>query len=115
MPRQIIGIDNMRLSTTITKKYFEMKMEDFKETGFFIEYKEEKPFWIKRLDSFVYNLTNQDDLDIPIVFLVGSKPHRFKVVSLWLVHKDFIPEKYQSAISTEFAYAIKCVKDNQKL
>ncbi len=94
------------ISTTITKKYFDMKMEDLKESGYFIEFKECKPFWDKRLNMFDSNI---DGLNEKIVFLVGSQAHRFKVISIWQVHHDFIPSRYAAAIHTEFAYAIKCV------
>ena len=102
----------MAISTTITKKFFDMKMEDIKEMGFFIEYKEDKPFWKKRID----NLLKEYDLRCygflgkqpEIVFLVGNKPYRFRVVHLFYTKE--LPEKYASAITTEFAYAIKCVE-----
>ena len=95
----------MKISTIITKRYFGMKMADLEESGFFLEFKECKPFWDKRLGSFN---SNQDNLNVPIVFLVGSKPHYFKAVSIWMVHRDFVYAKYAEAIKTEFAYAIKC-------
>ena len=95
-----------KISTTITKKFFEMKMHDLEESGYFMEFKEFKRYWIKRLDD--YN-SNHDDLNVEIVFLVGAEPHRFKAISIWKVCRDFIPEEYQSAITTEYAYAIKCV------
>jgi hypothetical protein len=91
----------MAISTTITKAFFEMKMQDLKETGYFWEYKESKIFWKKRLDK--------DFTDCTIVFLVGSVPHRFRVADVLEIHHDLIPEKYQSAIHTDFAYAIRVV------
>jgi len=96
----------MKISTTITKKFFDMKMSDLQKFGQFFEFKEKKSFWIKRLSK--YN-TNRDDLYIDIVFLVGSKPFRFLAKSVWEVHRDFIPEKYKTAIKTSHAYAIKCI------
>lgn len=88
-----------------------MKMQDFERDGFFIEYKEDKSFWKKRID----NLLKEFDLraygflgKLPeIVFLVGNKPHRFKVAHIFYTH--IIPEKYASAIQTEYAYAFKCI------
>ena len=99
------------ISTTITKKNFEMKMEDMKKEGFFIEYKEEKPFWKKRID----NLLKEYDLrawgfsgELPeIVFLVGNVPHRFRIVDIRYTIN--VPERYASAIQTKFVYAFKCV------
>jgi len=101
----------MKISTTITKKFFEMKMEDLSTDGFFIEYKEVKPFWKKRID----NLLKEYDLRAwgffgrqpEIVFLVGNVPHRFRIVDI--LYTDDVPEKYASAIQTEFVYAFKCV------
>ncbi|MFH0904505.1 MAG: hypothetical protein V1854_04875 [Methanobacteriota archaeon] len=101
----------MKLSTTITKRFFEMKMQDLSTNGFFIEYKEDKPFWKKRID----NILKEYDLRVygflgktpEIVFLVGSEPYRFKVVNIFYTHN--IPEEYASAINTEFTYALKCV------
>lgn len=98
----------MAISTTITKKFFDMKMQDLKANGYFIEFKENKPFWKKRLGE--YGFSNHDNMNVKIVFLVGNKPHRFKAISIWEVHRDFIPKRYQSAIQTEHAYAIKCVE-----
>lgn len=93
----------MKISTTITKKFFEMKIEDLKYSGYFLEYKERKTFWNKRLDFWF-----DPHAEVEIVFLAGSKPYRFKVIDIWVVHFDFIPKKYQSAITTEYAYVIKC-------
>ncbi len=91
----------MKISTTITKKFFKMKIKDLKESGFFFEYKEDKPFWKKRLDK--------DFTDCDMVFLVGKEPHRFKVEDVMHVHHDLVPFKYASAVRSEFVYAIKCV------
>lgn len=54
------------------------------------------------------NRLDKDFTDCTIVFLVGSVPYRFKVVDVLEIHHDLIPEKYQTAIHTDFAYAIKC-------
>lgn len=101
----------MKISTTITKKNYEMKMQDLNADGFFIEYKEDKPFWKKRIDSLLkeYDLRAYGFLGkLPeIVLLVGSKPYRYKIEHLFYTH--IIPEKYASAINTEYAYAFKCV------
>jgi len=101
----------MKISTTITKKNFGMKMQDLSTDGFFLEYKEVKPFWKKRID----NLLKEYDLrawgfsgELPeIVFLVGNEPHRFRIVDI--LYTDDVPEKYTSAINTDFVYAFKCV------
>ncbi len=96
----------MTISTPITKKFFDLKMRDLDQSGHFFEFKEDKPFWQKRLGDFD---SNHDDLAVEIVFLVGSKPYRFKAISIWKVCFGFIPKIYQPAIHTDFAYAIKCV------
>lgn len=97
----------MAISTTIKKIFFDMKMNDLKRDGYFIEYKEENPFWVKRLSSIQLQNQGNPVKDIEIVFLVGKTPHRFKVVEIF--HTSVIPECYASAIKTEFAYAIKCI------
>lgn len=96
----------MTISTTITGKFFDMKMQDLEESGHFLEFKEAKPYWETRLGKFE---SNRDDLGVEIVFLIGALPRRFKAISIWTVCKDFVPERYASAIHTEYAYAIKCV------
>jgi len=99
------------ISTTITKRFFEMKLADLKESGFFFEYKEDKPFWKKRIDTLLkeYDLRVYGFLgrQTEIVFLVGSVPHRFKIDNIF--YTDIVPEKYADAISTEYVYAIKCI------
>lgn len=101
----------MKISTTITKKNFEMKMQDLKQDRFFIEYKEEKPFWKKRIDSLLkeYDLRVYGFLGaVPeIVFLVGSKPYRYNITNIF--YTNVIPEKYAPLIKTEYAYGFKCI------
>lgn len=86
-------------------------MEDLKANGFFIEYKDDKTFWRKRIENIskIHDLRGYGFLgELPeIVFLVGSKPHRFAVVDIYYTNE--IPEKYMTAINTKFAYAIKCI------
>ena len=101
----------MKFSTTITKKYWEMKMEDIakkRERGvspaYFFEYKEFKPFWSGRF----YRMIAQG---FPIygVFLLGSKPHRVRVLEIYEVKTQYIPEKYADAIKTDKCWVVKCV------
>lgn len=99
------------ISTTILKKYFDEKMKDLDKSGFFLEFKEVKQYWITRLSK--YN-SNHDDLNVPIMFLIGQKVYKFTAISIWVVHRDFIPKKYINAITTEFAYCIKCVRTNDQ-
>lgn len=101
----------MKISTTITKKFFEMKMADLKEVGFFIEYKEDKPFWKKRLDNILKKIDRRVwgiMGELPeIIFLVGNKPYRFNVSHIF--YEKNIPEKYKDAIKTKGAFALKCI------
>lgn len=102
----------MKISTTITKKFFEMKMADLEIDGYFFEYKEDKPFWKKRIDSLLkeFDLRAYGFLGVlpEIVFLVGNRPQRFKLQNILYTHD--IPEKYIAAIKTERCYALKCVR-----
>jgi len=99
------------ISTTIKKEFFNMKMQDLSADGFFIEYKEDKLFWKKRIDSLLkeYDLRVWGFLgELPeIVFLVGNEPHRFRIADI--LYTDDVPEKYASAIQTKFVFAFKCV------
>lgn len=95
------------ITTTIKKKYFDMKMEDLEDSGYFFEFKKQSPFWNTRLKKLI-PFKGQNEL----VLLVGKIPYRFKVVDIFKAHKDFIPEKYQSAINTEYAYVIKYINHN---
>ena len=100
-----------KISTTIKKIFYEMKLQDLKQDGYFIEYKDDKPFWKIRID----NLLKEFDLrtygflgELPeIVFLVGNVPHRFKIETIF--YTNDIPKKYKSALQTEYVYALKCV------
>ena len=96
----------MSISTTITKKFFDLKLVDLAETGHFWEFKEFKKFWIKQLDTLVFNA---GILPVRIVFLVGNKPHPYMVSRVWIIQREIIPYRYCSAISTESVYALKCV------
>lgn len=102
-----------KISTTIKKSYFEMKMQDMKENGFFIEYKEDKPFWKIRIDNLLkeYDLRAYGFLGkLPkIVFLVGNKSHRFRISHIFYTNE--IPERYASATGTGYVFAIKCIPE----
>jgi hypothetical protein len=83
-----------------------MKMTDLEKNGYFIEYKEDKEHWTKRINNLFPGgiLVN----DAQIVLLVGNKPHRFRIVGIDFIHS--IPEQYAKTINTEHTYAIRCVK-----
>lgn len=97
----------VKISTTITKKYFYMKLDDLVEHGYFYEYKEDKTHWSTRLNKIKVSPSGEPIENTEIVFLVGKTPHRFKVVEI--IYTSVIPEKYAAAINTEYAYAIKCI------
>lgn len=46
---------------------------------------------------------------------MGKEPHRYKVVEIKLIHRDFVYPKYAEAIKTEFAYMIKCVETIEEI
>lgn len=102
------------ISTTITKKFFDLKMEDLKRDGYFIEYKEVMPYWKERIFN-LYNLSDGELVkDIEIVFLIGNNPRRFKVEEfkvedIALIPNWLVPYQYRGAINTKLIYAIKCV------
>ncbi len=93
------------ITTTIKKIYFDMKMKDLEENGYFIEFKEQSPFWKTRIEKLI-PYKNKTDL----ILLVGKTPYRFEVIDIFIVHKDFIPSRYSNAVKTEYVYAIKCVR-----
>ncbi len=102
------GVNMHHISTTITKAFFDMKMQDLEWDGCFYEYKEDKPFWHKRMQKIpLGDCRGQICEPVEIVFLVGKVPHRFKVT--YITYTSVIPERYASVIKTEYAYAIKCV------
>lgn len=96
----------MTISTTITRKFFDMKMQDLERDGCFYEYKEDKPYWHKRMQKLPLGKVEEP---FEMVFLVGNVPHRFKIINIEWTNPNSIPECYKSAVKTEFAYAIKCV------
>ena len=96
----------MKISTTIKKKYFDMKMVDLETNGYFYEYKSESPFWLKRLGKIMNKCQGNPIHDTEIVFLVGKTPHRFKVTEIF--HTTIIPQQYAEVITTEDIYVIKC-------
>lgn len=96
-----------KLSIMIREQYFRMKMEDLADWGFFLEFREIKPFWSKRLEKYMD--APIDSLDIPVVFLVRDIAYRYRMISVWNVCKDFISSRYSDAIHTEYAYCMKIV------
>ncbi len=89
-----------KFTTTIKQEFFDMKMEDLKMFGFFEEYKDITPFWKKR---FIH-------LSLPskAFFLVGAKVHEFVLIRKDVIARHQLPEKYQTVINTEMAFAFRC-------
>lgn len=98
----------MAFSTTIKKKYWNMKMNDFDESGYFYEYKEDSDFWEKRMRTLRIELRKKGEVDG--VFLVGNVVYRVKITeveSCWTRH---IPEKYNNGlITTPSCHYLKCI------
>ena len=64
----------MTFSTTIKKEWWNKKMQQYEQKGYFYEYKEYKPYWNKRIENL--------KLPADAVFLVGSVPHRAKITRI---------------------------------
>ena len=90
------------ISTTIKKKYFEMKMEDLENYGCLFEYKDTTTYWNSRL-------CNQET-PTQIVFLVGNVPHRFLCTKISEIYRSKVPEKYRGAINTSMVWVLWCMR-----
>jgi len=64
----------MTFATTIKKEYWNKKMQQYAQKGYFYEYKEHKPYWNKRIEN--------SKLPANAVFLVGSVPYRAKITAI---------------------------------
>jgi len=103
----------MAFSTTIKKIYWDMKMKDVDREGHFYEYKINNMFWGKRLGK-IFRENNVDELDLPGVFLIGSRVERVRVVDLELVDYFEIPKKYRlpGFPMERGVWRIKCIPVN---
>ena len=91
-----------QFASTIKQKYWDMKIDDVMENGYFWEYKNDIEFWRKRLNDLV---TPCDG-----VLLVGSNPNRIGVIKVKRCFSKNIEKKYSDGvITTTFCYAIKCI------
>lgn len=91
-----------KFSTTIKKKYWQHKVIDHVDNGYFIEYKNQNQYWNPRIERLMNNLPCEG------VFLVGKNPHRVSILEITeFIPKD-IPERYRDEISTPMAWALKC-------
>ncbi len=108
----------MKFTTTIKRKYWEMKQEDADEYGHFVEYKSMSEYWNKRLSKIKKKFDRDiEDFDVtyPVdaVFLVGNVVHRRLVCSVRIVSKSEVPEKYRSAITTDRVWRIDVIGEYQ--
>ena len=98
----------MSFTTTIKQCYLDMKLKDHKRKGYFIEYKEDTPYWNVRLPKLQGHLKRGEPVDG--VFLTGQKITRVRIVGISLVTSRIkIPKKYLEAISTQAHWELNCV------
>ena len=97
-----------KFSTTIKKKYWEQKMEQYEQKGYFYEYKRYNSYWDVRLRKV-------DALPVDAVFLVGSVPHRASITRICHVSmydiptdiSDFLMEAINARMS-DMVWVLKC-------
>jgi len=96
----------LSFTTTIKARFWNMKMQDLKNslTQTFVEYKEDKEFWNKRLKKLI----KLNNYPIPAVFLEGNKPHYVWVHRIVKVRTSEISSRYRDFIETEMCWAITC-------
>ena len=98
----------MTFTTTIKKEWWDKKMEQYKQKGYFYEYKRYKTYWNVRLRKI-------DALPVDAVFLVGSVPHRASItqichVSMYSIPTDiseFLMEDLNARMS-DMVWVLKC-------
>ena len=92
-----------KFSTTIKRKWLKEKISDLMIGGYFIEYKDEKPFWDNRIC----------DLEFPTkaVFLCGMESRTFNLLEAKLINSNDVPNKYKEAITMKYCWALKCVRE----
>ena len=99
----------MTFSTTIKKEWWNKKMKQYEQKGYFYEYKEYKPYWNKRIENL--------KLPAGAVFLVGSVSHRAKVVEItcttmydvpFEIMAFFNPEPKVEGIENSNVWVLKC-------
>lgn len=97
-----------KFSTTIKQIYLDMKLKDHKRKGYFVEYKEDTPFWNVRLNKLLDALKRGEHVDG--VFLTGKKVTRVRIVGIHLeTSRMSIPKKYLGAISTQAHWELNCI------
>jgi len=93
------------ISTTIKREWWNEKMKDAdnctdQARRLFMEYKENTPFWNKRL--------SRQGVPCDGVFLVGCEVHRVKVVTINLINIMRVPNKYRGVMNTPDVWEIVC-------
>jgi hypothetical protein len=102
-----------KFSTTIKRKWWNEKMKDHDQDGYFWEWKEETKHWVNRIDMWQYSLEWPKDG----VFLVGSEPHRVKIYQCVKLTKWEATvycknaKKYVGEMKTDIVYGLKCKLD----
>ena len=100
-----------KFSTTIKRKYLDMKLEDWRKDGYYYEYKEASEHWNKRLEK-LRNFMDNNKSTVEGVFLCGQESTRVMVDSITKrtsEEKYWIPERYKDAISTDEFWVLKCI------
>jgi len=102
-----------KISTTIKRKCYDLKMIDLKKYGRFIEYKPKNKFWTTRINNIINHGTGALREETEIILLVGAEPHRFDVSEIFLT--EVIPARYRSAVDkTSQFYCIVCQSKSRK-
>lgn len=99
-------LDGKKFSTTIKKKYWEQKMEQVKELGYFYEYKQDSKFWRKRFNKLIVPCDG--------TFLVGSVVHRVEVIEVIRRATSEFFEIPPPEIHTEKTWRLTCVLEGGK-
>ena len=105
----------MTFATTIKKKWWNKKMQQYEQKGYFYEYKRYNSYWDVRLSKI-------DTLPVDAVFLVGSVPHRASItrichVSMYNIPVDickFLMED-ANALMSDMVWVLKCENSDQNI
>ena len=95
-------------ATTIKKEWWNKKMEQYKQKGYFYEYKRCNSYWDVRLRKI-------NALPVDAVFLVGSVPHRASITQICQVSMYNTPVdickflmKDANALMSDMVWVLKC-------
>lgn len=98
--RKSKDIGKTKFTTTIKQKYFDLKMDDLKVSGYFDEYKDATHFWKTRFAHL--------SPPTEAIFLMGSKVHRFTLIEKKTIPGCEVPEKYISMMITKDVLVFRC-------